>query len=281
MNYNKSSKKVRNTVVAIIILSVLALILCFMLFRCGHEWIDATCTSPRTCTKCGKTEGEKISHTLTEANYQSPATCTVCGIEVGEPLTPYFEEHGYVCNITELNRPYDYRTRSYEDASILVNGKLVVTDYEIYLSDENHEALDGYEWRRVRFNCWFPLSEMENGGLTTNFTFDYYKKGEDSNADVDIGVQYPYSVNWNGIDYNDGLWELNTVENAYTYEDAFLNTDCWLYIWELDVRVPAGYDGVVFSVYNKTDEIEELIEAGKPFADIILSAEDTLSFRLN
>lgn len=158
MNYNKFSKKVRNTSVFIVILSVIAAVLCFMLFRCDHEWLDATCTSPKTCAKCGKTEGETTPHTLNEANYQCPATCTVCGAEVGEPLTPYFEEHGYECSITELNKLYDYHTRSREDASIPVDGYLIVTDYETFLSDETHEGMEGYEWKRVKFNFYIPLS---------------------------------------------------------------------------------------------------------------------------
>ena len=29
---------------------------------CNHEWIDATCESPKTCSKCEAVEGEKLSH---------------------------------------------------------------------------------------------------------------------------------------------------------------------------------------------------------------------------
>ena len=39
---------------------------------CTHEWKAATCTAPKTCTKCNTTEGSKIAHSLT-------ATCTMCG----------------------------------------------------------------------------------------------------------------------------------------------------------------------------------------------------------
>ena len=38
----------------------------------GHSWKDATCTAPKTCSVCGATEGSKIAHSLT-------ATCTMCG----------------------------------------------------------------------------------------------------------------------------------------------------------------------------------------------------------
>ena len=39
---------------------------------CTHEWKDATCTAPKTCSVCSATEGSKIAHSLT-------ATCTMCG----------------------------------------------------------------------------------------------------------------------------------------------------------------------------------------------------------
>lgn len=54
---------------------------------CGHEWLEATCTAPKTCSKCSKTEGEPLGHEWIEATYTEPKTCTVCGKEEGGPLT--------------------------------------------------------------------------------------------------------------------------------------------------------------------------------------------------
>ena len=45
----------------------------------GHKWIEATCTNPKTCSICGKTEGVAQGHTWTEATCTEPRTCTVCG----------------------------------------------------------------------------------------------------------------------------------------------------------------------------------------------------------
>lgn len=41
----------------------LALILCLSGCACKHEWAEATCTEPKTCTKCGETEGDPLEHT--------------------------------------------------------------------------------------------------------------------------------------------------------------------------------------------------------------------------
>lgn len=53
---------------------------------CQHEWTEATCTEPKTCTKCGETEGEALGHTWTEATCTKAKECSRCGAESGEPL---------------------------------------------------------------------------------------------------------------------------------------------------------------------------------------------------
>lgn len=59
---------------------------------CKHEWKVATCKEPKTCTLCGKTEGEPTDHTWTEATCTTPKTCSVCGKTEGEPLGHTWEE---------------------------------------------------------------------------------------------------------------------------------------------------------------------------------------------
>ena len=40
----------------------LLLVFCLSSCACQHEWKEATCTEPKTCTKCGETEGEALGH---------------------------------------------------------------------------------------------------------------------------------------------------------------------------------------------------------------------------
>ena len=52
----------------IILLVALIFVLALVLTSCGnkqheHKWSEATCTSPKTCTECGATEGEALGHT--------------------------------------------------------------------------------------------------------------------------------------------------------------------------------------------------------------------------
>ena len=68
------------------ILPILALVLTFTGCGCEHEWNAATCSAPKTCSLCGKTEGEALPHTWTNATCTDAKTCSVCGATEGEAL---------------------------------------------------------------------------------------------------------------------------------------------------------------------------------------------------
>lgn len=53
---------------------------------CRHRWEDASCTMPKSCGKCGTTEGEALGHSWTEADCETPQTCLTCGSTQGEAL---------------------------------------------------------------------------------------------------------------------------------------------------------------------------------------------------
>lgn len=76
-----------------------------------HQWIDATCTTPKTCSVCHETLGESlghkydsdcdttcnvclhervtsVQHEFADATHESPATCKHCGETTGEKI-PY------------------------------------------------------------------------------------------------------------------------------------------------------------------------------------------------
>ena len=42
----------------------------------GHSWVDATCTAPKKCSVCGKTEGKALGHTVESGK------CGRCGEEI-------------------------------------------------------------------------------------------------------------------------------------------------------------------------------------------------------
>ena len=67
---------------------LLTLTMVFALCACGHthKWVEATCTEPKTCSKCGETEGKALGHKWIPATFTEPETCSVCGETSGDPL---------------------------------------------------------------------------------------------------------------------------------------------------------------------------------------------------
>lgn len=47
----------------------------------GHSWVDATCTTPKTCSVCNKTNGDVLEHNLNKIETVNP-TCTLDGYDL-------------------------------------------------------------------------------------------------------------------------------------------------------------------------------------------------------
>lgn len=91
-------------------LIILTFILSLVLAACGckHEWNDATCSSPKTCTLCGATEGTIGIHIWQEATCSSPKHCTLCQLTEGDVIAHNWIEPTcttaktcFNCNVTE------------------------------------------------------------------------------------------------------------------------------------------------------------------------------------
>ena len=69
-----------------------------------HEFVDANCTSPKTCTKCGLEEGEKLGHDWKRYTCDQPEVCTKCNSTRGTGIPHSFLD-GYciVCNAINPN----------------------------------------------------------------------------------------------------------------------------------------------------------------------------------
>ena len=76
-----------------------------------HTWEDATCTTPKTCSECGATEGDPLGHaeetiagkeaTCTEAGFTEGKKCSVCGkvTEVQEPIPEKGHKYDNACDV--------------------------------------------------------------------------------------------------------------------------------------------------------------------------------------
>ena len=60
--------------------------ICFTSCACKHEWKEATCVEPKTCSLCEETEGEALGHNWQDATCTKAVTCSVCKETAGNPL---------------------------------------------------------------------------------------------------------------------------------------------------------------------------------------------------
>lgn len=59
---------------------------------CQHEWEEATCETPKTCSLCGVVEGQAPGHMGGTATCYAKAVCDVCHEEYGELSTEHTGE---------------------------------------------------------------------------------------------------------------------------------------------------------------------------------------------
>lgn len=108
---------------------------------CEHEWAEAGCVAPKTCTKCGETEGEPLGHVWLAATCTDPKTCESCGTTEGEAKGHAWVEatctearHCTQCGETEGEAPghdwLDATTEAPQTCAVcgLTEGEKIVTD---------------------------------------------------------------------------------------------------------------------------------------------------------
>ncbi len=125
---------------------------------CSHKWKEATCTDPKTCELCGKTDGKALGHDFqgetcvkdgvcsrcgekqkakghqwADATCTAPKTCSICGETTGEPL-------GHTTNAGVCERCGEVVTSHvevYSDDKVTIYFR--AADYTgVYFEVENH-----------------------------------------------------------------------------------------------------------------------------------------------
>lgn len=203
-----------------------------------HTWQEATCAQPRTCGVCGETEGEALPHTLTDANYQQAAVCTVCGAEVGEPLQADFEKYGLTC-VEAWDTPYPYISQCPDNMGVTASGTVTFSGHQVFLSDDAHEALDGYEWHTFTMTCLFSndVNAIQYGGSAHCTSADYYDIAGFNASDTE-------AVHFYDVEYTECTYDTEVVKNAWEGDDLIFQFEC-------TARLPVGYDGFVIAFVDR------------------------------
>ncbi len=130
-------KNRKKATITVILAGVVLIIAGIVIYTCYHRWNDATCTEPRTCSICGKTEGEPLGHKWNSATCVKPQICKVCK-----------ETKEYTIELT--NSQKNAVIRAYEEE----NFWHVSRDYLIY------DVLVGFDYFSVE-DATFAVDHME------------------------------------------------------------------------------------------------------------------------
>lgn len=230
----------------------------------AHTWIEATCSEPKHCSVCGEIEGEPLGHTWIEANYQQPAICEICGETEGEPLQADFEKEGLVCE-AELNRLYPYTTTCTGHPDILTTGSVLFSNFKVFESDEEHEALDGYEWQTYTVAIIFEDDNAWDYGVASSLGFaGYYEPIEER----DDGT---FTLNYNGEDYTECTYDCEETHDGWEYHIYTLEY-CYY------IRVPIGYDGIVAGARSRAEDGEAVYCRLTNNGEIITDSEEVKEY---
>ena len=139
---------------------------------CSHSWSDATCTAPKTCSKCGATEGNAAGHSY------SNGACSVCG--AADPNVP-FTDNTWSAYIV---RPSDYGDP--EAGGVLSVYNLMATQFQGYAHKDyyaNDKYQDGTYYDSITYDgktyydYWFSSNmngiEWDDQGDTVTVKFAY------------------------------------------------------------------------------------------------------------
>lgn len=187
------------------------------------------------------------------------------------PTISDFDKYGLVCN-AELDKEYPYTTLTYKNKDIAIDGTVLFSNYRTFESDEEHEGIEGYEWRSVDVTFTYSDDNAWNYGTTSSpFTTDFYvitpkKQSGAGKTESDVGVledNDTYTVNFNGIDYTECLKE----DHALVME---WNNRVYTCKIQFSFRVPIGYDGSIVGAisdgqYNDGDYIYEVADKNTLF----------------
>ena len=258
----------------------------------GHAWVEATCAEPKTCSICGETEGETLGHTWVEATCTEPKSCSVCGETEGKALGHNLSEVTYqspatctVCGAVEGEplKPY------FEEKGLTCGAKLNVHYPYVSSCYRNKEILTTGEVFFTDYQVsdsteeYEALEEYEWKSCIVNYIFD------DDNArdyGYDFGTEssdyYSGIINYNPFTiYYDGKDYSDCIIEANILENEWNNTNKVATVRvEVAFRVPIGYDGVVINTLNRQTYDKIVAQQEIEYIDEIIDS-DTVFFRLD
>ena len=118
--------------------------------KLGHDWVDATCTEPKTCSRCGETEGETLNplnhapsdwiidiEPTTTSEGSKHKECTRCGIVLETAVIAKLPSGGDSDLVIYLVDENGNNIIDESGSALVADG----SNFELHLADENSNKI--------------------------------------------------------------------------------------------------------------------------------------------
>ena len=200
-----------------------------LILASGHSWVEANCTSAKTCSICGQVEGKALGHDIKDG------TCQRCNENFFEPLSYFVDgdcvisdislgSHHYVAHISYLGndhfRVYSYDSSGHKD--LLIN------------------EMDDYDGTLLLNSLDLDKIEIKSNGKWTLRIEEVQKGDIDSFSGIGDDVTSIFSANsgsWKISHDGDGHFIVNLYKvNGY---DCLIN-EIGYYSGSQYIKIPSG-----------------------------------------
>lgn len=201
-------------------------LVCIVLIVCSfsgceheHVWEDASCFSPKTCIKCGETEGVVAGHRWASATCSAPKKCIQCGKTEGDPLGHSWSKGSattpQICEICNDMKPLALP----KNGQIFIGGDLYryselsiksSTDKSCYIKLKGSSGVDVFSFF-VRAGCSVTVA------VPSGYYYVYFSYGEEwYGTEYLFGPDTAYAKDDELLDFKNYTWEytLEPVSNG-------------------------------------------------------------------
>ena len=181
----------------------------------AHQWNDATCTTLKTCTVCGTTEGEMLPHNWEDATCITAKTCKTCGTTEGEPFGHKPAEDDGDCGTDVLctvcgavTTPAKLEHIAHADDGDCTT-PITCTECTTVLTAAKEHNFEGAEWQSNETQHWHVCKN--EGCNVTDEKIDHISDGaatvdkpeKCSVCEYTIAPQLPHEHSYTVADYDD------------------------------------------------------------------------------
>lgn len=245
----------------------------------GHDWNEATCIVPKTCSVCNITEGTVLEHKWEEATCITPYTCSVCGTTDGKPKGHFFVEgECFFCSETDpdyiplILTATKTNLNLTDDSETIYFTKIGGDSLTYEIEDTNIVKCEWGEWDSAH-TIPLTFTPVSNGETTVTVYITDTDESVIINVSVEraeptltfdqIGKEYKDYPSYGSLSYN-----VNVVNSAsYTvdqYSNGNIAFNVELIVSMVEYNTSSGYIDIDYELYN---EDGVCVDTGKVWVD--------------